>query len=327
MADPNVNPLTAQTLANSIIGDATNNVIQKISAERQQKTLDNNAAVESNNSAAVPVSAAVKTVDNINEKSVDNFNENENGDLNTLENNTSVGSNVGSNVGSRYEVLSSDGNKTCVGPVTNGGRRSRKPKKKAGKRSSLKKSKKGAKKSRGGKSQYQQNQQQGGALDFSMFGKESHIETGADKSTSVAGSLNGGLHPVVPRINGGGFLGLVKGGNPLMSVKMPLMNGGGRGSQKPLMNGGSGCSIAANPQMGGRRGRRGGQKEQQQQQQQGGEPLGFSNYSSKGGQKQQGGKPLEFSPYSSKGGKRRTKGKGTTKGTTKCKGKRSSAKK
>ena len=226
----------------------------------------------------------------------------------------------------------------------NGGRKSRKSKKKGGKRSSLNKSKKGAKKSRGGKSQSQQNQQQGGALEFSTFGKESHIETGADKSTSVAGSLDGGLHPVVPRINGGGLFGLVKGGSkmqPMMGGKHPMNGGGcgaqrslmnGGGAQKPLMNGGSGCSIAANPQMGGRRRRKGGQKDQQQ-----GGDLAFSEYKSKGGQKDQnqhGGEPLGFSeykvkggsalgssPYSSKGGKRRTKGKGTTKG------KRGSAKK
>jgi hypothetical protein len=154
-------------------------------------------------------------------------------------------------VGSVFEVVAMD-NTTgyesasvkrvppgSAGP-TMGGRKSRKPKKKGGKRSSLKKSKKSC----GGKSQSQQqqqqnkNQQQGGAgaLEFSTFGKESHIETGSDKY------IDSGLHPSVQRIHGGGL-------NPL-SYTMKLRGTG--------IHRGGGCSIAANPQMGGRRKRKDG---------------------------------------------------------------------
>ena len=132
---------------------------------------------------------------------------------------------------------------TALSGLSKGGkRRSKKGTKKVSKKGGKKRS---SKKSRGGNQQ----KQRGGALDFSFFGKESHIETGTDKSTSVAGSLDAGLHPVVPRIRGG--------------RSKSLMNGGGCGLAAPQMGGRKvmgGSALAYSNYKGGKRRTKGGNK-------------------------------------------------------------------
>jgi len=76
----------------------------------------------------------------------------------------------------------------------------------------------------------------GSALQFSDFGKESHIVTGYDKSISAAGSLGNGLHPS----RGGGGCGIAApqmGGThmPYRGGRRKTKKGKKRGSAKKMM--------------------------------------------------------------------------------------------